>query len=76
MVSAVLKNALRACSSCFVQLMSSADEADRGHAVAVVPQSVDGRLLHLWMIRQSEIIVRTKVEDFSLRHSNLAALGT
>ena len=58
-----------------MKIMRSADEPDGGHAIAIFFSPCDGGLFHVWMIGEPEIIVGTKIQDLSLRHSNLALWG-
>ena len=58
----------------FVQSLRSADESHGRHTIPEFSESVGGRLPHIRMIRQPEVIVRAEIDDVPLCHLNLGAL--
>ena len=58
-----------------VQLLRAADEAHRGHAVAVAAQPLVGRLDDGGMVGQTEIIVGAEVDDLAAADADVRALA-
>ena len=50
----------------FVDVLRSANEAHRGHAIAVSPKPVGGRLDDSRMIGQAQVVVGAEVQDTAL----------
>ena len=55
-------------------LVRAADEAHRGHAVAVLIKRTMCRLEHRRVIGQSKVVVGAQIEHFSVAHLNQGAL--
>ncbi len=66
-MSSVPRNSLILRLELLVDVLGAADEADAAHAVAVRIERRPGRLEHLWMGAQPQIVVRAEVDHLTRR---------
>ena len=59
-----------------MKVLSSTDEAHRSHSIPIFLQALGGRLPHLGMIGEAEIVIRTEVDDLAVGDTDLRALRT